>query len=1105
MLKRNFLFLTIFLLAGPILFAQVTTSSISGIISDNNGNPLVGASVTAIHEPSGTKYTTISKHGGVVNLSGLRVGGPYTITVSFVGFKKMVFDNVTLVLGETYNISGDLTSESVELSTVSVTGTVKRRSFTDKWGASTNISAAQLSTLPTISRSITDYTRITPQANGTSFAGRDNRMNNMQVDGANLNNNFGLSNDLLPGGGNPISLDAYQEISVNISPFDVRQSGFTGAGISAITKSGSNTFHGSLYGSYRDQSFNGTNVAGTKLPSPAKTDNKLYGFTASGPIIKNKLFFFVNFEIEEASRPGITYSPKGGSGNGTVSNVPIDSLRKLSDYLKSKYNFDPGAYDNFPNFETKNQKILAKLDWNINLSHKLTLKYSDYTSDDVNSASGSGGINGASSQSSIVSYWGSYRFGLNAMAFDNINYTIQDKVKSGAIELNSNFKGKFANQFLATFTKISSIKGHNGETFPFVDILGLTTGSKNNYLSFGNEPFNGNNNQVINDVFNVTDNFSYFAGKHTLTAGATYEYQKVGNMFMPGSQGYYVFGSLNDFMTNQAPKIYSINYSLIKGQEAVFGSNMKLGQFGIYVQDEYNANARFKLTYGLRVDIPNYPEPPIENPAISALSLLDRDGNTVNYSTGKWPKTSLLFSPRVGFRYDIYGNKDLIIRGGTGIITGRVPFVYPAAIPNGSGMYTFGSLITNTSDLANFLFNPDPHAYNPQYNTSLNPIQFPTVAGSVAPGTFYAADPNYKFPQVWRTDFALEQSLGNGWGLLLEALITKDINDPTVRNANQKITADGTVKLGANETRPRYSSTTARRVNSSITNAAILENIKEGGSFVFTAQASKSFSKGFYASLAYNYTFATEGAPNLGSQPASVWSAIFTSKTQNDIESAYSGFAVPHRIVGTLSYKFKYLKSLASTITLYYEGASQGSYSYIYNGDINNDGNTADLMYIPKDPSEIQFVNLTVGSTTYTPKQQSDAFFAYVDQDKYLRKHKGQNAERNTARYPWFDRMDLNFQQEIFKNIGKTKNTLQFNVSVVNFLNLLNNTWGIRKLYVVNNPLKLVAVTAGAPTFQLATFTPPGGSTAQLIDRTFINNNSTSTTWGIQLGLKYSF
>ncbi|MES1214428.1 MAG: carboxypeptidase regulatory-like domain-containing protein [Bacteroidota bacterium] len=1096
MLKRISL-LSMAVLSAIFLSAQVTSSSITGVVSDGKNELLAGATITAVHTPSGTKYETVSKTGGVFNLVGLRAGGPYTVTINFVGFKTQVVDGITLMLGDPYNLNPVLESNTVDLTTVVLTST-RKRSAADRTGASTNIGLAQLSTLPTISRSITDYTRITPQSNGTSFAGRDNRMNNVTVDGANLNNNFGLSSDLLPGSGNPISLDAYQEISVNLSPYDVKQSGFTGAGISAITKSGTNTFHGSVYGSYRNQSYNGTRVANTKLPSPAATSNKIYGATVGGPIIKNKLFFFVNGEIEKSSAPGVTYSPKGGSGNGTVSNVPIDSLQKLSDYLKSKYNFDPGAYDNFPNFTTDNYKILAKIDWNISTAHKLTVKYSDFKNTGYAQISPSGGINGASSQSAIVSYTPSPgRFSLNSMGFANINYSIVDKVRSGAIELNSNFHGKFSNQFLATITKISSIKGHDGETFPFVDILGLTAGSKNNYLSFGNEPFNGNNNQVINDVYTVTDNFNYYAGKHTLTAGASYEYQKVGNMFMAGSQGYYVFGSLDDFVNNRAPKLFSQSYSLTPGQDAVFSANMKIAQLGIYVQDEVNINPQVKLTYGLRMDRPIYPDQPLENPAISALNLLDKDGETViHYTTGKWPKATWYFSPRIGFRWDMEGDKSLILRGGTGIFTGRIPFVYLTNVPSNSGMYQFGALVT--SNLQNFLFNPDPHAYNPFYNTTLPPAQFPTQAGTTAPGSFAVTNPKFKFPQVWRSNLAMDKPLGKGWNLTLEALITKDINDPTMRNANQT-PADTVVNIAPGQTRGRYTSTNARRVNTAISNAIVLENTNKGGSFAFTTLVSKNFSKGFYGSLAYTYTFANEVSPNPGSQATSTWSGIYTSKTQNDQELAYSQYAVPHRIVGTFSYRKEYLKHLASTLTLYYEGSTQGLYSYIYNGDINNDGNTSDLMYIPKDPSEIKFAALTVNGITYTAQQQSDAFFKFVDQDKYLSKHKGQVAERNGAKYPWYNRVDLNFQQDIFNNFGKQRNTLTFNVSVVNFLNLLNKDWGIKKQYVVNNPLKLVSVVGGVPTYQIATFNNAP------ITNTFINVNSTTTTWGIQLGLKYSF
>lgn len=1081
-------------------YSQVTTSSITGTIKDRKGDLLTGATVIAIHEPSGTKYLTVSKSGGVFNLPGLRAGGPYKVTISYIGFKDEVLEGINLTLGDSYNINAEITDDIASLSTVVVTG-LKRRAARDISGVSTNISAAQMATLPTISRSITDFTRITPQANGTGFAGRDNRLNNVMVDGANLNNNFGISSDLLPGGGNPISLDAFQEISVNLSPFDVKQSGFTGAGISAITKSGTNTFHGSIYGSYRNQKYNGTNVAGTKLPDPAATNNKIYGATIGGPIIKNKLFFFVTGEIEKANQPGVTASPKGGSGNGTASNVPVDSLKKLSDYLQSQYNFNPGVYDNFPNFKSDNYKILAKIDWNISTVHKLTVKFNDFRNTGYGLISSSGGINGANSQSSIISYNSSSnggRFGTNSIGFSNINYTIEDKVRSGAIELNSNFHGRFSNQFLATLTKISSIKGHDGEIFPFADITGITAGSKNNYMSFGNEPFNGNNNQIINDIYTVTDNFSYFAGKHTLTAGLTYEYQKVGNMFMAGSQGYYVYGSLDDFINNRAPKLFSITYSLVPGQDAVFSANMKIGQLGAYIQDEVNVNPTFKLTYGLRIDRPVYPDEPLENPAITALDLLDKNGNTTHYTTGKWPKASLYFSPRVGFRWDVDGDKTQIIRGGTGVFTGRIPFVYLTNVPSGSGMYQFGTLVT--SNLENFLFNPDPKAYNPNYNKTLDPALFPTTAGKVAPASFAVTDPKFRFPQVWRTNLAVDKQIGDGWGITFEALYTKNLNDAILRNANQKA-PDGTITVGENDVRGRYSSSAARKVNAAISNAIVLENTKKGGSFALTAQVSKNFTKGFYGSLAYTYTYATEITANPGSQATSTWSGNYTSQTQNDQQLYYSQYAVPHRLVGTFSYRVEYLKHLASTFTFFYEGAILGTYSYIYNGDINNDGNTADLMYIPKSPSQIHFVDLPASGNTpaFTAQQQSDAFFQFIAQDKYLSKHQGQTAERNGAKLPFYHRVDFSFLQDIFTNIGPHRNTLQFNATVVNFLNLLNHNWGIKKQVIVNNPLKLVSVTNGTPAYQLATYN------GDLLRNSFINTNSTSTTWGIQLGLKYIF
>ena len=1083
--------------------AQVTTSTITGTVLSAKNEPLEGATITATHTPSGTVYTTVAKRGGAYTLPSLRIGGPYVINVTSAGKQDQTINDVTLSLGEPYNLNVTMEDRTTDLAAVVVTA-IGTRTARDKTGASTNINSRLLTTLPTISRSITDFTRITPQASGNGFAGRDPRNNNITVDGANLNNNFGLNTDPLPGGGvNPISLDALEEVSVNIAPFDVRQANFTGANVSAVTKSGTNTFKGTAYTYYKDESFNGLNVKNVKLPDLQSSYSKIFGATLGGPIIKNKLFFFGSYEYEERSAVLNYYTPTGpgASGSGNISAVSIDSLKKVADYLNSKYQFDPGAYDNFnTGVPLKNHKILGKIDWNISKTHKLTLKYSELVSTGSSLPSQSGGINGANS-SGIITH--GPKFSATAMAFGGTIYSTEDIVRSGSFELNSNFRGKFANQLLATYTKIETNKDHPGAQFPFVDIMGPVVGDKTNYISFGNEPFNGNYNVVQNDVLTITNNFTYFAGRHTITAGASYEYQKVGNGFMAGSQGYYVFGSVDDFVNNRAPKLFSQTYSLIPGQDAVISAELKIGQLGIYAQDEFNVTDKLKITAGLRVDKPIYPEQPLENKAISALNLYDHAGNLTKYTTGRWPKATPYFSPRIGFRWSVPDEK-MIVRGGTGIFTGRIPFVYLTNIPTNSGMYQVGALVT--TGLQNFLFNPDPHTYNPFYNTTLNPAQFPTTAGTNVPtGAYALTAEKFKFPQVWRANFAVDKQLGKGWGLTLETILTKDINAVYMFNANQKL-ADSVVITGA-VSRPRYTTSAGRKLNATSGNAVVLDNTSKGGSLAVTAQINKSFSKGLYAMAAYTYTGAWDVTANPGSQANSVWSANPTSRTQNDLELSNSNFNTPHRLIATVSYRKEYFKHFATTISLFYEGASQGNISYIYNGDLNNDGNSADLMYIPKDPTEIRFANLAATGTApaFTAQQQSDAFFAFIAQDKYLSKHMGQVAERNGARLPFFHRVDLKIAQDLFTNIGGRKNTLQITADMFNALNFINKNWGVRQFAVVANPLRLTGVTAGVPTFTLATYIPNGETVARLVDRTYINNYSTSSTWSMQLGLRYIF
>ncbi|PZR26699.1 MAG: cell envelope biogenesis protein OmpA [Citrobacter freundii] len=1105
MLKR-ILFLAMIFVASSSLWAQVTTSSITGTAKSATGESLVGATITATHVPSGTVYTTIAKKDGAFNLPGLRVGGPYTIKVEFVGQQTQTFDNVFLQLGEPYNITATLGTDTKELAAVAVTGR-GRRASTDKGGMSTVANQRIIANTPTLSRSITDFTKLTPQSNGTNFAGRDARYNNITMDGANLNNNFGLSSDPLPGSGNnPVSIDAIEEISVTMAPFDVRQGTFTGANIAAITKSGTNTFHGTAYSFLQHDGLVGDKVKNKKAANP-DFKSKIYGGSIGGPIIKNKLFFFINGEYEQKPpAAGITFSPTGGSGSGNISTVTVADLKAVSDYVKSK-GYDPGAYDNFPSFGNDNHKILAKIDWNINKTHKLTAKYSDFKGTQDFQPSQSGGINGANT-TGLATY--GQRFSNRAMGFFNTTYSQVDIVRSASLELNSNFRGRFANQFLVTYTKNSSDKIHNGGgPFPYVDILGspaYPAGDNNNYITVGNEAFNGNNNSVINDIITATDNFTYFAGKHTLTGGVSYEYQKVGNMFMAGSQGYYVFRNVNDFITNQAPLMFSQTYSLVKGQDAIYSANMKIGQGALYVQDEINFNPRLRVTVGVRGDVPMYMEDPLENAAVSAVTqFTDINGTPTQYTTGKWPKAKLMLSPRVGFRWDMEGDRSMILRGGTGIYTGRIPFVYLTNIPSNSGMYQFGTLITPTTpgaNLNNFLFNPDPKAYNPQYNQNLPTALFPTSAGTSVPATVAFTSKDFKFPQIWRTNIAVDKVLAKDLTFTAELMYTKDLNAIYMFNANQKA-PDGTVTSGS-DTRGRYSANTAavRRLyvpSGRNVNAIVLDNTSRGSSFVATVGLTKAFNKNWFASVAYTYTYAQDVTGNSGSQAGSVWQATPTSRTQNNLELAYSSFAIPHRIIANVSYKVEYLKHLATTITLVYEGRHGGTYSYIYNGDYNNDGNTADLMYIPKSPSEINFASVTYNGVTYTPQQQSDLFFKYIAQDPYLSKHQGQVAERNGAKLPFYHRLDGKLVQDIFTNIGKQKHTLQFTADVFNVLNLLNKDWGIREITTIQNPLQIASVANGVPTFRLTSFNNAP------VAASFQDNVSTSTTWAMQLGLRYSF
>lgn len=1087
-------------------FSQVTTSSITGSVKDADGQPLIGATVKATHVPSGTIYGTITQSNGSFTIPGMRIGGPYRIEISYVGYQPKAINGINLSLGEPYTLNETLSTGGKELETITVVGSSSKLSQ-ERTGAATIINTQQLSTLPTINRSISDFTRLTPQSDGNNFAGRDGRYNNLQVDGVNLNNNFGLSDDPMPGGGaSPISLDALSEVSVNIAPYDVRQSGFTGTGINVATKSGTNTFHGTLYGLYRDQSFNGKKVNGQTL-SVTPQKHQTFGGSLGGPIIKNKLFFFVNAEFEKSSAPGITYVPSDYEGAGNKSSTSSADLKTLSDFLKSNYDYNTGAYENFPNFETKNHKILAKVDWNISSVHKLTVKYSDFKGSDMSPLNGSSNpTNGSflpTGQAKSISRLVNNRFSSKSMSFANSNYGTDHVVQTGSLELNSNFSSKMSNQFLATYTHVNdhrTIPG--GKVFPTIDIF---DGNGQNFMSAGTDPFT-NNNDVINNIIDITDNFTLYADEHTFTFGATYEHQKVGNMFMGGSNSYYIYNTLDDLLSGRPPIYYGLTYAYY-GKDNVYSADLQLGQLGIYAQDEYQINSKLKLTLGIRGDVPMFGKSPIENPAITQLSFPDKEGKMTHYNTGQWPKTSLLLSPRIGFRWDALGDKSLIVRGGTGIFTGKIPFVWLTNMPSNNGMYQNSVSLSNSGAVTpadkGIVFNPDPNHYKDLF------AQEPDV--SSAPFSFVMIDPDFKFPQVWRTDIGVDKSLGNGFTATVDLMYTKDIHAVKMRNANLK---DPLGKLSGVDKRPYYPQTqTDDKAQTyyypDLGPEIVLENTNKGYSYSATAQISKSFANGFYGSLAYTYTKSKEVSSNPGSRATSAWQSIANVGPTNYVESGNSEYAIPHRIVADLSYRIEYAGHMASTISFFYQGMNQAVYSYIYNGSIVGDANQH-LMYIYGKGSDVPFIENQIKDKngnvvkTYSVAEQQAAYDQFVNSNPYLKKHKGDYASRYGALTPWFNQLDMRFLQDFFITTKNgTRHTLEISLDMVNLPNLIANkwkNWGYSQMYTINNPLKFAGIDdKGAPQFTMSEYDD------KLATDAYAPNISSDKVWGIQLGLRYKF
>jgi hypothetical protein len=1090
--KRLFTIL-VFLFTSVMIYGQgSTTSAMSGKVTDSKGESLAGASIVAVHVPSGTQYATVADIAGNYRIQNMRVGGPYTVKMSFIGYSASSYTDINLKLGETYVQNGQLSQTTTTLNEVVVTAGIRNSILSsERAGTQTNVSSRELTSLPTISRSIIDFTKYSPQAQGNSFGGRDGRFNTITVDGAAFNNNFGLSSNPLPGGNaQPIALDAIEEVSVNVAPYDIRMSQFTGASINAVTRSGDNTYKASVYTYIRPKSFTGSTVDGNEVSGANSRSSQNFGFRVGGPIIKNRLFFFVSGEYEKESIPGIDWRPSTdgvSNANLMISRTLESDMERVRNYLISNYNYDPGKYKDFDPFRNKNTKILARLDWNITKDHKLTIRYNDVvgTSDQL--------TNATSTATGLTK--GSGRIGNQALAFSNSLYGYLNKVRSLTGELNSNFGSRFSNKFLASYTFIQDTRTSNSDRFPFVDIWK----DGDQYMSFGYELFTLNNN-VVNKTLSLTDNFTVNLNQHTLTLGAAFDRLYFLNAYIREGTSYYRYSSVDNFINGADPVGFGVTYGY-NGNDAP-GAAATFGLGALYAQDEWQVVPKIKLTYGVRIELPMYLNKMQDNPAISALTFAEGEKMQV----GTWPKSKPIISPRLGFNWDVKGDRSLQVRGGSGLFTGLLPFVWFTNQPTNSGMIQVPEITwgPGNANLNGLTFHPD---YK-EFITS-RPDLFPQSPSTLPSGSSLAqVAKNFKFPQVWRSNLAVDVELP--WNTIFtgEAIFSKDVNAVQQFNINE---ASYTGNMTGADSRPYWTSSTAAKVVSSVSNAMELRNTSEGYQYSFTAQLTKNFSHGFSGLFAYTYTMAKDVSANPGSSASSAWSSNVAVGSLNYPGLSWSSFATPHKLVGNVSYRIEYAGNFATTVSLVYQGYQTGRWSYTYSNDQNGDGNASDLMFIPGDDSQITFVDYKdkTGKVVMTAEEQRVAFWDYVAHNKYLSKHYGQYAERYGEIQPWIHRFDAKILQDIFSKFGTDrKYTLQFSIDMLNIGNMINDSWGTYTFnplasYDMVRPLSVVAkgTATAAPTYNL---------NATSIDdfkkkATLSKSISTSSTWGCLLGIRLIF
>ena len=1067
----KFFALTVMLSMAFGVTGQVTTSSIQVLVTDDADEPLIGATVKAIHKPSGSKYNAVSNLDGRAYMQGLRTGGPYEVEVTYVGYQLRRVEGVVLQLGNTYNLSVHLSPMANELSEVVVSGVAGQQQA----GASRNFSAAKIANVATIDRNIYDVVKNMPMANrskigGISFAGTNNRYNSFQIDGTVSNDVFGLASSGTNGGqasANPISMDAIQEIQVVVAPFDVRQSGFTGGGINAVTKQGTNDFHATFFTYYNNQNFYGrynavNDYAKDKL---TKQHYTTIGGNISGPIVKDKLFFFVNVENHNESYPA-SYYP--GYSKNYLSEATAQAIA-------DKYKAITGISEAYGrrNVDRNSLDLLARLDWNINDNNKLALRYQHGDSYDDKWSAG------------YTSYY-----------FNNSSYRFNNVTNSFVAELNSNFGKSAYNELRASYTRVRDHRDvpYQGPLF-WIKNVGTEDNSRQNIaVNIGTE-YSSGANSLDQDIYSFEDNLSFYRGRHTFTVGTHNEIYKMRNLFIQAVTGEWVYNSLDAFMNDQPNQfVFRCTDPSITEGNLLWTPVIKAGQFGLYAQDKFEVTNNLQLTYGLRLDLPVMFTNPTANVAFNQYAYQVTQGagaRRIDSRVGEMPSTKVMLSPRFGFRWFTNDSHKTLIRGGVGLFTGRVPFVWLSNEFSNTGVEIIGTTINNAADI-------------PAVTGNTQELVDYLSKGSAFRPDIVTVRKSFRYPQVLRANLALEQRLPGDVKFTLEALYSKTYNQVFFQNlalyGDQNVYAVAGSEASA---APFYS------VDNKYYSIIETRNTDKGYSYNLSATLEKNFDFGL--DLLASYTFGHSKSVNDGTSSVaySNWKYNYAIDS-NRPELSYSTFDQPHRILVTAGYTTpKYANGwLQTNIAVTYNGYSGQRYSLTYNesADFNGDGYRGNsLMYIPtkEEVGLMEFVDVTGkvdGQTVVTQSAaaQRELLEAFIAGDSYAKNHRGQYAPRNSNLAPFEHQIDLHLAQSIFF-LKERGSKVMITYDVLNFANMLNKkcgaSWGgtynVTPL-TVNSMKKSTANGVYTPVYRWNGYTEP-------------NKANIASRWHAQLGVKVVF